>query len=78
MKNKQLKEKKMKTVREETDSTSFINIIGGILIAFAAIDFVMSFAGTNLTSFMGPVSRFSPIIFGLIGSALLNVGKEGS
>jgi len=27
---------------------------------------------------MGPVSRFSPVIFGLIGSALLNVGKEGS
>jgi len=27
---------------------------------------------------MGPVSRFSPIIFGLIGSTLLNVGKEGS
>ena len=68
----------MKTAREETTWTSFINIIGGLLIAFAVIDFVMSFAGTNLTSFMGPVSRFSPIIFGLIGSTLLNVGKEGS
>ena len=78
MKNKQQKEKKMKTVREETTEISFINIIGGLLIAFAVIDFVMSFAGTNLTSFMGPVSRFSPIIFGLIGSTLLNVGKEGS
>ena len=78
MKNKQLKEKKMKTVKEDTGGTSFINIIGGLLIAFAVIDFAMSFAGTNLTSFMGPVSRFSPIIFGLIGSTLLNVGKEGS
>jgi len=78
MKNKQQKEKKMKTVKEETGGTSFINVIGGLLIAFAAIDFLMSFAGTNLTSFMGPVSRFSPIIFGLIGSTLLNVGKEGS
>ena len=68
----------MKTVREEATGTSFINIIGGLLIALAVIDFVMSFAGTNLTSFMGPVSRFSPIIFGLIGSTLLNVGKEGS
>ena len=68
----------MKTVKEETGGMSFINIIGGLLIAFAAIDFLMSFAGTNLTSFMGPVSRFSPIIFGLIGSTLLNVGKEGS
>ena len=78
MKNKQQKEKKMKTVKEETGGTSFINVIGGLLIAFAAIDFLLSFSGTNLTSFMGPVSRFSPIIFGLIGSTLLNVGKEGS
>jgi hypothetical protein len=78
MKNIQPKEKKMKTVKEDTGGTSFINIIGGLLIAFAVIDFAMSFAGTNLTSFMGPVSRFSPIIFGLIGSTLLNVGKEGS
>jgi len=72
------KGEKMKTVKEETDGTSFINIIGGLLIALAVIDFAMSFAGTNLTSFMGPVSRFSPIIFGLIGSTLLNVGKEES
>jgi hypothetical protein len=78
MKKKQQKEKKMKRVKEQTDTTSFINIVGGLLIAFAAIDFVMSFAGTNLTSFLGPVSRFSPIIFGLIGSTLLNVGKEDS
>ena len=81
MTKKQRKEKKMKTVKAEkveTNNTSFINIIGGLFIAFAVIDFAMSFAGTNLTSFLGPVSRFSPIIFGLIGSALLNVGKEGS
>jgi len=68
----------MKTVKEDAGGTSFINLVGGLLIAFAVIDFAMSFAGTNLTSFMGPVSRFSPIIFGLIGSTLLNVGKEGS
>ena len=81
MTNKQRKGKKMKTVKAEkieTTNTSFINIIGGLFIAFAVIDFAMSFAGTNLTSFLGPVSRFSPIIFGLIGSALLNVGKEDS
>ena len=41
MTNKQQKEKKMKTVKEETGGTSFINVIGGILIAFAAIDFLM-------------------------------------
>jgi len=68
----------MKRVKEDTGGTSFINLVGGLLIAFAVVDFAMSFAGTNLTSFMGPVSRFSPIIFGLIGSTLLNVGKEGS
>ena len=68
----------MKTVKEDTSGTSFINIVGGLLIAFAVIDFAMSYAGTNLTSFLGPASRFSPIILGVIGSALLNVGKEGS
>ena len=68
----------MKTIKENTNAISFINLAGGLLIAFALIDFVMSFAGTNLTSFMGPISRVSPIIFGLIGSTLLNVGKEGS
>jgi hypothetical protein len=72
------KGKKMKTIKENTNAISFINLAGGLLIAFALIDFVMSFAGTNLTSFMGPISRFSPIIFGLIGSTLLNVGKEDS
>ena len=68
----------MKRVKEDTGGTSFINLVGGLLIAFAVVDFAMSFAGTNLTSFMGPVSRFSPIIFGLIGSTLLNAGREGS
>jgi hypothetical protein len=32
----------------------------------------MSFAGVNLTSFLGPASRFSPLVLGFIGSALLN------
>jgi hypothetical protein len=81
MTNNNKRRKKMKTVKAdqlEASSTSFINIVGGLLIAFAVIDFAMSFAGSNLTSFLGPVSRFSPIIFGLIGSALLNFRKEGS
>ena len=29
-------------------------------------------AGVNLTSFLGPASRFSPIVLGLIGGALIN------
>ena len=68
----------MKKANVASNNISFINIIGGLLIIFAVIDFVLSFAGTNLTSFLGPASRFSPIIFGLIGSTLLNVGKEDS
>ena len=41
------------------------------MIGFAVIDFAMSFMGINLTSFLGSV-EFSPIVFGLIGGALLN------
>ena len=45
--------------------------IGMLLIGFAAIDFFASYAGTNLTPFLGEASRFSPIIFGLIGAGLM-------
>ena len=62
-------------IREERN-TSILPIIGGLMIGFAVIDFAMSFAGVNLTSFLGPASRFSPIIFGVIGSALMNTTKE--
>ena len=56
----------------EQQKTSILPAIGGLMIGFAVIDFAMSFAGVNLTSFLGPASRFSPIVLGLIGSALLN------
>ena len=56
----------------EKQKTSILPIIGGLMIGFAVIDFATSFAGINLTSFLGPASRFSPIVLGLIGSALLN------
>jgi hypothetical protein len=46
------------------------------MIGFAAIDFIASFAGYNLTPFLGSASRFSPIVFGLIGSALLNSNSK--
>jgi len=52
---------------------SIIQILGGLLLIFAITDFALSWMGINLTYFMGPVSRYSPIIFGLIGSALMNV-----
>ena len=46
--------------------------IGGILIIFAIADFGLSYLGFNLTPFLPDgISRFSPIIIGLIGGALL-------
>ena len=75
MNNKQrtkgYKMKKAMVIREE-QNTSILPIIGGLMIGFAVIDFAASFAGINLTSFLGPASRFSPIALGLIGSALIN------
>ena len=46
------------------------------MIVFAIVDFGMSWTGVNLTGFLGPVSRFTPMIFGFIGASLLSVGKE--
>ena len=69
--------KKVKT-REATNSTSIFQILGFLLFAFAIADFAMSWAGVNLTSFMGGASRFSPMIFGFLGLTLMNAGKDGT
>ena len=50
--------------------------IGFLLVIFAALDFISSYAGYNLTPFLGPVSTFSPIIFGSIGWLLINLNNE--
>ena len=51
-------------------------IIGGILIAFGAADFLLSWVGVNLTPFLPPeIARFSPIAFVLIGGAIMNAGS---
>ena len=63
-------------VKEETNDASFLSILGWLLIVFAIIDFGMSWTGVNLTGFLGPVSRFTPMIFGFIGASLLSAGKE--
>ena len=53
---------------------SIMQGIGGILIIFAIADFGLSYLGYNLTPFLPDgISRFSPIIIGLIGGALLKV-----
>ena len=69
--------KKIK-VQNETSSTPALQVLGILLIAFAIADFAMSWAGVNLTSFMGSASRFSPMIFGFIGATLMNLGKDGT
>ncbi len=67
--------KKVK-VKEEIGSTSTLSVLGGLLIIFAIVDFGLSWTGVNLTGFLGPVSRFTPMIFGFIGASLLTAGKE--
>ena len=53
-----------------------MQILGYILIIFAVDDFGSSHAGYNLTSFLGEASRFSPIVIGLIGGALVSFGDK--
>ena len=62
--------------KKNTDNFSVLQILGVMLLVFAVADFALSWMGINLTQFMGPASRFSPIIFGVIGSALMNITKE--
>ena len=65
-------------IQEDTNSTSVLQILGFLLVAFAIADFALSWAGVNLTSFMGTASRFSPMIFGFLGATLMSVGKDGT
>ena len=66
---------KVKT-RTQENSFSVLQILGSLFLIFAVADFALSWMGVNLTPFMGSASRFSPIIFGVIGSVLLNMKKE--
>ena len=66
---------KVKT-RAQESNFSVLQILGSLFLIFAVADFALSWMGVNLTPFMGSVSRFSPIIFGVIGSVLLNMRKE--
>ena len=74
----QTKGNKMKRVKvqNETNNTSVLQVLGFLLVAFAVADFALSWAGVNLTSFMGAASRFSPMIFGFIGATLMNAGGD--
>ena len=68
----------MSKVKIKTNEKNFsvLQILGSLFLIFAVADFAVSWMGINLTPFMGSASRFSPIIFGVIGSVLLNMNKE--
>ena len=69
----------MSKVKIKTKESNFsvLQILGSLFLIFAVADFAVSWMGINLTPFMGSASRFSPIIFGVIGSVLLDMNKEG-
>ena len=61
----------------ETNSFSVLQVLGTLFLVFAAARLCIYLGwDVNLTPFMGPASRFSPIIFGVIGTVLMNVNKE--
>ena len=62
----------------KNESSSFFQLLGGVLVLFAIVDFAVSWMGINLTPFMGGASRFSPLIFGFVGAALMNIGNQDS
>jgi len=54
-----------------------MQIIGYILIIFAVADFGLSWLGYNLTPFLPPeISRFFPIVIGLIGGFFVSQGEK--
>ncbi len=63
-------------VEENTNDNGIFQIIGILLIGFAVVDFAMSWTGTNLTAFLGPLSQFTPLAAGLIGAMFLNLGNK--
>ena len=51
--------------------------IGYIFIVIGVADFLMgNFGNINFTHFLGPLSSFSPLIFGGIGAALVSAGNK--
>ena len=63
-------------IKTKENNFSVLQILGSLFLIFAVADFAVSWMGINLTPFMGSASRFSPIIFGVIGSVLLNMNKK--
>ena len=63
-------------VKEEKGGNLVLTTFGGLLIGLGILDFGLSWTGTNITAFLGPLSQFTPMAFGLIGAAMLSAGKE--
>jgi len=67
----------MRKVKTEETNMSGKQVLGGLLVGFAVIDFAASWgAGVNLTPFFGPLSAFSPMVFGFIGMAVPPKGAK--
>ena len=66
----------LKKVKEEKNGNAIVQTFGGLLIAVGILDFALSWGGTNITVFLGPLSQFTPMAFGFIGFAMLSAGKE--
>ena len=67
--------KKIKA-QEKTNDYGVFEVLGILLIGFAIVDFAMSWMGTNLTAFLGPLSQFTPLAAGLVGAMFLNLGSK--
>ena len=67
--------KKVK-VQEVKSGNAVMQTVGGLLIAVGILDFALSWWGTNITGFLGRLSQFTPMLFGFIGFAMLNIGKD--
>jgi len=62
--------------QEKTNDYGVFEVLGILLIGFAVVDFGMSWMGTNLTAFLGPLSQFTPLAAGLVGAMFLNLGNK--
>jgi len=76
MKKKGDKLMKNTQVKRKEKTTNIAHLFGMLLIGIAILDFALSWMGTNLTYFLGPLSRFSPMIIGFIGFTLMNIGED--
>ena len=67
---------KKEKIEEVKRGNTVMQTFGGLLIAVGILDFALSWGGTNITGFLGPLSQFTPMIFGFIGAAMLSAGKD--